>query len=81
MTVALPEDVIRNMAESSPEEDKARLRREIALQTAEFLARGGQITVVAFGASGEVMRHFNKSELLAHHKQRTRRIRGTCDGS
>lgn len=76
--MALPESILRRLAEGEVDE-KSRLRREIAADTEAYLAAGGTITVVAFGVSGEVIRCFNRSELLEHHKQRTRKIRGTCD--
>lgn len=70
--MALPESILRRMAEGEID-DKEALRREIAQQTAAYLAAGGTITHVPFGVTGEPFRNFTKAELVDHQKHRTRR--------
>jgi len=73
----LPDDIIRRMARERAEVSKVRQREEINRQIKEYLARGGEITVVPTGYQTENMVNFTKEELIEHHKQRTRRIRGS----
>lgn len=51
-------------------------RQEIEQLTQKFLAEGNEIESIPFGHSGEEIRNFTKAELLAHHKNKTRRMRG-----
>jgi hypothetical protein len=75
VTVSLPPDTFQRFrSDPGPPDPKAKLQEEIDRQVAEYLAKGGEIEQIPPGKQTELEQNFNKSELIQHHKRRTRAV-------